>query len=197
MSNPVSSAYFLSLPESKLKELMGAKAAGYFVWAIDVQDPADLSMRQVIGFTYISHVLSSGLIVAAHPADLFYKTTLHNLGFEIAKEAVERTSDDNAPAPYYVMDTRGSKLQEYLSQSFSLLGLPGYEQQESDKNLQITRREKDVVESLIKGYSNYEIAENLFVSEATIKKHLANIFQKLEVKNRTQLIYKYKQTLEA
>ncbi len=50
----------------------------------------------------------------------------------------------------------------------------------------LTRREKDVLGLLVKGNSNKEIADLLYISEKTVKNHLTNIFRKLTVKDRTQ-----------
>lgn len=50
----------------------------------------------------------------------------------------------------------------------------------------LTRREKDVLELVVKGNSNKEIAGLLYISEKTVKNHLTNIFRKLSVKDRTQ-----------
>ncbi|ELB2760841.1 helix-turn-helix transcriptional regulator, partial [Vibrio alginolyticus] len=52
--------------------------------------------------------------------------------------------------------------------------------------VELTRREVQVLKMLKEGGSNMEIADSLFISEHTIKSHLYNIFRKLEVKNRTQ-----------
>ncbi len=53
-------------------------------------------------------------------------------------------------------------------------------------DVELTRREMQVLKVLKDGGSNMEIADSLFISEHTIKSHLYNIFRKLEVKNRTQ-----------
>ncbi|WJT09861.1 LuxR C-terminal-related transcriptional regulator [Vibrio harveyi] len=52
--------------------------------------------------------------------------------------------------------------------------------------VELTRREIQVLQILKEGGSNMEIADSLFISEHTIKSHLYNIFRKIEVKNRTQ-----------
>ncbi len=54
----------------------------------------------------------------------------------------------------------------------------------------LTKREKDVLCLLIQGKSNSEIASELFVSKYTIKAHVANIFQKLDVDDRVQAVVK-------
>ncbi|MGE5398744.1 MAG: response regulator [Chitinophagales bacterium] len=50
----------------------------------------------------------------------------------------------------------------------------------------LTRREKDILNLLVDGNSNKEMADCLFISEKTVKNHLTNIFRKLAVKDRTQ-----------
>jgi two-component system NarL family response regulator len=50
---------------------------------------------------------------------------------------------------------------------------------------QLTERERDVLESLIRGRSNKEIASNLCISEDTVKTHLKTLFAKLRVRDRT------------
>lgn len=56
------------------------------------------------------------------------------------------------------------------------------------ESFHLSKREVDVVGHLFSGLSNAEIAEKLFISEITVKKHLQNIYAKVGVKNRTSLI---------
>lgn len=58
----------------------------------------------------------------------------------------------------------------------------------SEERAILTKREKEIVALVGKGYKNKEIARKLFVSEPTVKTHLHRIFQKLDVRNRPQLI---------
>ncbi len=58
--------------------------------------------------------------------------------------------------------------------------------------LQISDRELEVLELVAKGYSNKEIASNLFVSVNTVKTHLQKVYEKLEVNRRTQAVEKAK-----
>ncbi len=58
--------------------------------------------------------------------------------------------------------------------------------------LQISKRELEVLNLLASGKSNDEIAQTLFVSRNTIKTHIANLYQKLDVKRRTQAVDKAK-----
>jgi len=54
----------------------------------------------------------------------------------------------------------------------------------------LSEREIEVFEELSKGKTNKEIADALFVSVNTVKTHLLNIYEKLDVKNRTQAVNK-------
>ena len=50
----------------------------------------------------------------------------------------------------------------------------------------LSSREQEVLSLVARGMGNREIAETLFLSEKTVKTHVANILQKLDVKSRTQ-----------
>ena len=52
----------------------------------------------------------------------------------------------------------------------------------------LTARERDVLELLVKGLSNVEIAEHLIVSQSTIKTHVSSILAKLGVTGRTEAV---------
>lgn len=52
---------------------------------------------------------------------------------------------------------------------------------------QLTPRESEVTQHVIKGLSNKEIGKQLQLSEGTVKIHLHNIYKKLNVSNRTEL----------
>jgi len=52
----------------------------------------------------------------------------------------------------------------------------------------LTRREREILQLLATGLSNQEMAEKLVIAEGTLKRHVANLYQKLGVHNRTQAI---------
>lgn len=52
----------------------------------------------------------------------------------------------------------------------------------------LTTRERQVIQSLAKGFSNMEIADKLCISETTVRHHFTAIFSKLHVANRQQLL---------
>ena len=52
----------------------------------------------------------------------------------------------------------------------------------------LTEREKEILDLLAQGYLYKEIAEELFISKLTVKKHIHNIYEKLQVQNRTEAL---------
>lgn len=51
----------------------------------------------------------------------------------------------------------------------------------------LTEREIQIAISIIQGQANKEIAQELFISESTVKKHTTNLYKKLSIRNREQL----------
>lgn len=58
--------------------------------------------------------------------------------------------------------------------------------------LEISKRELEILNLMAQGYSNEEIASKIFVSISTVKTHNQNLFEKLDVKRRTQAVEKAK-----
>jgi len=52
----------------------------------------------------------------------------------------------------------------------------------------LTQREEEVLELLTQGITYKGVANKLFISETTVKTHVNNIFQKLQVNDRTQAV---------
>ena len=58
----------------------------------------------------------------------------------------------------------------------------------------LSQQETKVKKMILEGKSNKEIAEELFISLSTVKTHITNIYQKLNISNRRDLISKFKNT---
>lgn len=69
-------------------------------------------------------------------------------------------------------------------------------QDQDDPMEQLTPREMEVLEYLAMGMSNRDIAAALFVTEYTVKKHVSQVLEKLELADRTQAaLYAYSKGL--
>lgn len=54
--------------------------------------------------------------------------------------------------------------------------------------VKLTRREKEVLQLMATGKTNGQIAEDLFISEQTVKNHISNLFRKLGVETRVDAV---------
>lgn len=63
-----------------------------------------------------------------------------------------------------------------------------YHKKESSITINLTEKEREIIEYICKGYRNKQIAERLFLSEQTVKAHINRIFKKLQLNNRAQLV---------
>jgi DNA-binding CsgD family transcriptional regulator len=57
------------------------------------------------------------------------------------------------------------------------------------RKFSISVKEKEIISLIVKGYTNKMISDSLFISAQTVKNHVYNIFQKVSVKSRTELIF--------
>lgn len=94
--------------------------------------------------------------------------------------------DEVASGKVYLPSVLSSRFFNYFQQSFK-------EEQNSadaEENLlsYLTAREEEVLELLTQGNNYKGIAGKLFISETTVKTHVNNIFQKLQVNDRTQAV---------
>ncbi len=56
-------------------------------------------------------------------------------------------------------------------------------------NIILTPREKEIFNLLINNYSTREIAQDLGISEKTVRNHISNVIQKLGVDSRIQAVF--------
>nr|WP_315153372.1 LuxR C-terminal-related transcriptional regulator [uncultured Flavobacterium sp.] len=91
--------------------------------------------------------------------------------------------------------TRIDHLSNFNSYKISLIGLNGEPSfmnlsldEENQDLREFSKREIDIIKLLGNGFNNNEIAEKLFISPLTVKKHRTNILTKSDSKNTVQLI---------
>lgn len=75
-----------------------------------------------------------------------------------------------------------------LLKKLPLTPVDGGEPHEVENNFGITHREMDVLVELVSGKTYHEVGEKLFISWMTVRKHVSNIYKKLHVSTRAQLI---------
>jgi len=76
-----------------------------------------------------------------------------------------------------------------------LTQLPSATLKDISNDFQLSHRELDVLRLVAKGFPYKHIADQLFISEQTVKKHMNNTFVKLQVKNKIEAINKMKELL--
>lgn len=75
--------------------------------------------------------------------------------------------------------------------TLKLLRNPMSIENEKDKeNIKLTNRETEVLEHLSKGLNYIQISENLILSTGTVRKHIENIYRKLQVHNKLEAVQK-------
>ncbi len=58
----------------------------------------------------------------------------------------------------------------------------------TEEERMVTKREEEVLQLIADGCSTPEVAERLYISQKTVKNHLASIYQKLDARDRTQAV---------
>lgn len=77
--------------------------------------------------------------------------------------------------------------------TLKLLRNPLSIENEKDKeDIKLSNRETEVLEHLSKGLNYVQIAENLIISAGTVRKHIENIYKKLQVHNKLEAVQKAK-----
>ncbi|WP_239615916.1 LuxR C-terminal-related transcriptional regulator [Cohnella mopanensis] len=194
--DPLSRVYFQSLGHARLQELRVGEGipSGWFVYGIDVLNLEDEQLRADIVHTLFEKIVTGGLVIQSPPSLEYYHHACEGLGFEKANGCDHNAYGDNRLASTFVLDTRSHKLTSYLRKMIPELSTGEEEGQPSfragDELPELTPREREVADQLIKGMTNAEIAAALYISEASVKKHLNTMLSKYGFKNRTQLVRK-------
>ena len=76
-----------------------------------------------------------------------------------------------------------------------LTHVPPVELKEISNHFQLTDREMDVLRLVAKGFPYKSIADQLTISQETVKKHMTHVFKKLQVKNKIEAINKTKELM--
>jgi len=161
----------------------------------------DIRMKEMSGLT------AAEQIIGRHPdARILLLTTFSDdeyivkaLRFGAKGYLLKQNYDSILPALKAVHSGQSVFGEDIIAKLPSLLGgLPSEASAEADLQkkltaLSLTERDFSVIRLIAEGMSNKEIAEELFLSEGTVRNYLSVILEKLQLRDRTQLaIYYYK-----
>ncbi|MBR3868769.1 MAG: hypothetical protein IKM66_05585 [Clostridia bacterium] len=125
-------------------------------------------------FLSISYIVTEGLI-------LFLYGILQDYGLADTQQIAE-ASENQPPAT-----TETETIKAFNSSQIENI-LSNWNEIET-----LSQREKEVLKLILENTKRKDIAQNLFVTESTIKKHTSGIFRKLDISSRTELFEKAKE----
>lgn len=119
--------------------------------------------------------------------------TMHN-ELEYIRQAIEVGADG-----YILKNSQGGDMYQaiqtvYTGRKYYEVGLPEEQLEKLFKNKGkkkaeiLSTREQEILRLTILGYSNIQIADQLFISTKTVENHKSNIMQKLNIKTKAELI---------
>ena len=92
-----------------------------------------------------------------------------------------------------VLEGGASMSPSIAMKALNLLRKPiDFSTKEEETQVKLTSREVDVLEQLSKGLNYNKIADNLIISPGTVRKHIENIYRKLQVHNKMEAVIKGK-----
>lgn len=176
-------AYFASMVAiiiyTAVKKTVVSTKHSVFLAFVVIGNIATWLVENMIGagfeFLSISYIVSEGLI-------LFLYGILQDYGLadtqKISDSAVEAVPE-NITATETIKSFNEKQI-ENIFNNWKILDT-------------LSQREKEVLGFILENKKRKDIAETLFVTESTIKKHTSAIFKKLEITNRTELFEKAKE----
>ena len=156
----------------------------------------DMNMPEKDGLTAIQEIEKMNTnvkviaLTAYDDADLIFRAM--KLGAKayilktMASSQLIRAIHEVAQGKIYLPQGLTTGFFEYFQQSFKNEGAAKVT---TDSYLsELTSREEEVLDMLTQGHNYKDVARLLFISETTVKTHVNNIFQKLQVNDRTQAV---------
>jgi len=188
----VSRAFFAAWPAERLRQLLtpADAPAGWYVLSVDMIDLEREERRSDIVHLMLDYILSGGLTIASPPPLPHYEHIHLAMGFERVPGAEHTEYDGETPTPTYAIDAGGERFMRWLRGLTAPMSAPGRGTAAfgAPDRFGFTPREKEVASRLVDGATNSQIAAQLFVSEAAVKKHIQSMLGKAGVRNRTQLV---------
>ena len=157
----------------------------------------DMNMPDIDGITAISEIEKLNLktrviaLTGYDDADLIFRAMkIGARGYilkTMASAQLIHALDEVRQGKIYLPNVLCSKFFEYFQNFEKNEKLNAKEDEENLLNY-LTNREEEVLGLLTQGVTYKGVAKKLFISETTVKTHVNNIFQKLQVNDRTQAV---------
>ncbi|MBQ3311627.1 response regulator transcription factor [bacterium] len=96
--------------------------------------------------------------------------------------------DEVSNGKIYMPSTLTARFFDYFQKTFKEEKIANEQAGETNLLSDLTQREEEVLDLLTQGITYKGVARQLFISETTVKTHVNNIFQKLQVNDRTQAV---------
>ncbi len=172
-------------------------------------EPVLASLRSVFEIGGLLPMLLESLVLRAI---LLQETGKTEEGFEVLAHALKLAAPERFIRPFVYdaepvarlmshyqkrVATLGAKISSaYLRKVVALCGMPmlpdampsGGDPGMPEGIVPLTAREREILQLMAQGYSNQKIADRLYVSINTIKTHISNLFDKLEVRSRVEAL---------
>jgi DNA-binding CsgD family transcriptional regulator/energy-coupling factor transporter ATP-binding protein EcfA2 len=187
-NSPISRSFFEKLTSAEIRALEKDRLhpAGWFFYHIDQWLDHSAPARTALFHFMINRLMRQGIFVHSSPLKL-HQDVVTNLGFQEVLGTEHHDYGDELLSKTYCLDLRGDKNKAFLHRLIESVEIPPNTHTQLSVAI-LTPRENEIVEWVLKGLTNIEIAKELFLSEITIKKHLSSIYEKLKVKGKAQLV---------
>lgn len=191
-TNPITQSYFrvLSKQERDKLNVPPQTPAGWFQYMIDFSKDGSAAARFMYFQTYLTYFLKGGLLVYTAPMK-YNQEAVKGIGYVEVPRSSHKGFGPDFPSPVFVLDFREDKEMKKFVGNLYRSTEDGTETAGIDAVLSgLTPREREIARLTMTCSSNLEIAQKLYLSEITVKKSLSRIYEKLEVKGKTELIKK-------
>lgn len=150
----------------------------------------DIKLPEMNGADLVWHITQSNknvqcIICSMYDDDAYIFSALKNgaLGY-LLKDSL----GDEILSALDELKNGGSPMSPYIARRV----IASFQQQEKKVSKLLTDREEEVLQNVAQGFIYKEIAERLYISHETVKKHIKHIYQKLHVQNRIEALNKFR-----
>lgn len=187
--------YLLNL-DSQIRVINVYKNAEKAIIDLEIIRNPDIILMD-IGLPKMDGIEATGIIKKQYPEIKILMLTIFEEEDKILK-AIRAGADG-----YILKNTKGVDLVEQIKSLYSggspisprvarkiLHKVQREEEQVVRKEYNLTRREKEILKGILKGYTYREIAKEYSIASSTVKKHILHIYRKLNVRSKVEFVKK-------